>query len=253
MKCTLILFSPTGGTEKAARLLCEGLGTIEKVIDLADQGFTGAQVAAGEDTVAVIAMPSFGGRVPPTVPQRLGMVQGNGAPCVVVAVYGNRAYDDTLKEMELQAKASGFRVAAAVGAVAEHSIARQVAAGRPDAADAEKLREMGRQIAAKLAGPWQEAANIPGKAPQGPAKGMGMVPKAGSGCNSCGLCAQVCPTGAIDPKNIKTGDKAKCITCMRCVAKCPQGARGLPKVMAGAAGLGLKLMCATRKECELYL
>ena len=60
---------------------------------------------------------------------------GNGAKCTLVCVYGNRAYEDTLVEMENAAKECGFRVVAAIAAVAERSILPQYASNRPDAPD----------------------------------------------------------------------------------------------------------------------
>ena len=62
----------------------------------------------------------------------------------------NRAFEDTLVELEDVAKHAGFRVIAAVAAIAEHSIARQFAAGRPDAQDAAQLAEFAQQIQQKL-------------------------------------------------------------------------------------------------------
>ncbi len=67
-----------------------------------------------------------------------------------MCVYGNRAYDDTLKELNDIAVSCGFKVVAAVAAVAEHSICHQYATGRPDGDDAEKLRDFARQIAIKM-------------------------------------------------------------------------------------------------------
>ena len=254
MNCTLILFSPTGGTEKAARLLCSGLGTVNRVIDLADQKFAEAEVSAEEDTVAVVAIPAFEGRMPGPAADRLKQVKGNGAPCVLVGVYGNRAYDNLLKEMEAVVKADGFRVAAAVAAVAEHSIMHQYATARPDAVDEANLTEAGRKIAEKLSQPWEERdLAIPGTMPEGEAHSVGVVPKGTSACVSCGLCARECPTGAIDPANIKTADKKKCITCMRCVAKCPHNARKVPAPMVAVVAQALKKVCSVRKECEIYL
>ena len=46
------------------------------------------------------------------------MVNPHGAKCVVVAVFGNRAYDDALLEMQDVASETGFRVIAAVAGVA---------------------------------------------------------------------------------------------------------------------------------------
>ena len=79
-------------------------------------------------------------RPPALAAQRIARIHGGGARCVLVCVYGNRAYEDTLVEMEDLAKQSGFQVIAAVAAVAEHSIMHQYAAGRPDQQDQEELK-----------------------------------------------------------------------------------------------------------------
>ena len=81
--------------------------------------------------------------------QRLTMLTGQGARAILVCVYGNRAYEDTLVELEDAAKQAGFRVIAAVAAVAEHSIARQFATGRPDAQDKKVLAGFAGQIQAQ--------------------------------------------------------------------------------------------------------
>lgn len=62
-----------------------------------------------EEDVVVFAVPSFGGRVPSTAAERFSRIKGNGAACVLLCVYGNRAYDDTLAEVEDLAKDAVFR------------------------------------------------------------------------------------------------------------------------------------------------
>lgn len=145
-----IVFSPTGGTEKVSGLVTGVLDGNIVTVDLTDSGldFHGVSMAKGD--VAVISVPSYAGRVPAVAVERLGMVRGNGARAVLVCVYGGRAFEDTLIELEDVAKRAGFRVVAAVSAIAEHSVARQFAAGRPDAQDVAQLSEFAQRIRQKL-------------------------------------------------------------------------------------------------------
>lgn len=111
-----IVFSPTGGTEKASGYIANALEGETVAVDLTDSGLGFRTVAMTKEDVAVIAVPSYGGRVPAVAAERLGMMRGNGAQAVLVCVYGNRAYEDTLVELEDAAKGAGFRVIAAVSA-----------------------------------------------------------------------------------------------------------------------------------------
>ena len=193
-------------------------------------------------------MPYFGGRAPAVALQRLKKIAGNGAKCTLVCVYGNRAYEDTLVEMEDAAKESGFRVVAAVAAVAEHSIMPRYAAGRPDASDKKQLEQFAEQIAGKT----EAVVSIPGNRPYKKAGGAGLVPKAGKSCTKCGLCAESCPVQAIDPASF-TADAKKCISCMRCVKQCPEKARKVNGAMVSIAAMAMKKACSVRKENELFL
>ena len=253
MKLYDIVFSPTGGTKKVSALLGGALGSEATLVDLTDskQGFH--TVPLTREDVALISVPSYGGRVPAIATERLAMLKGEGARAILVCVYGNRAYEDTLAELEDTAKQAGFRVIAAVAAVAEHSIARQFAAGRPDAQDAKQLSDFARQIQAKLSAEDCSEPAIPGNRPYKKAGGAGMVPKPTKGCVKCGICAAECPVQAIDRENPQKVDGKACISCMRCVAVCPHSARKVNPFMLSAVGLALKKVCAERKNCELFL
>lgn len=253
MKLYDIVFSPTGGTQKAATALTGALDGEVTSVDLTDSKQNFHDVSLTREDVAIISVPSYGGRVPAVAVERLTMLNGQGARAVLVCVYGNRAYEDTLVELEDAAKQAGFRVIAAVAAVAEHSIARQFAAGRPDAQDTEQLSDFARQIQTKLsAGDVSEPA-IPGNRPYKKAGGAGMVPKPTKACTKCGVCAAECPVQAIDRENPKKVDEKACISCMRCISVCPHSARKVSPVMLSAASLMLKKVCSERKECELFL
>ena len=174
-------FSPTGGTRKAADLLAEPLFSETVPVDLTDSQADFSTVVLRAEDVAVIAVPSYGGRVPATAVQRLSAVRGNGARAVLVCVYGNRAYEDTLAELQDTAKQAGFRVVAAVAAVAEHSIVRQIAAGRPDDGDQRQLADFAKSIQAKLEKEDDSEPAIPGNRPYKKGGGCRRVPAAPHG------------------------------------------------------------------------
>lgn len=253
MRVVSIVFSPTGGTRRVAEILTKALGGAAEEIDLTKAGADYSAIELARDDTAVIAVPSFGGRVPAVAAERLGKIKGNGARCVLVCVYGNRAYEDTLAEMRDVAEKSGFRVIAAAAAIAEHSIARQYGAGRPDAEDEKELEGFARRIAEKIEKGCESAPAVPGSRPYKPLPAAKLVPQAGEKCVKCGLCARNCPVGAIDLKDPANVDGEKCIGCMRCVSICPKKARDIAPAMREAVANMLKEPCASRKENELFI
>lgn len=253
MKLYDIVFSPTGGTKKVSSLLTGALEGEVTHVDLTDSKLDFHTVPLTQEDVAVISVPSYGGRVPAVAVERLAMLNGQGTQAILVCVYGNRAYEDTLVELEDATKQAGFRVIAAVAAVAEHSIARQFAAGRPDAQDAKQLSDFAGQIQAKLSAGNCSEPSIPGNRPYKKAGSTGMVPKPTKECSKCGVCAAECPVQAIDKENPKKVDEKACISCMRCISVCPHAARKVNPVMLSAASLMLKKVCSERKSCELFL
>lgn len=247
-----ITFSPTGGTRRVSELLCAGIGTTDTATELCSWKDDIAYPDIAADDLVVISMPVFAGRVPMLAVERLKRVSAHGARCVIVAVYGNRAYDDALVEIQDIATAAGFRVMAAVTAIAEHSVCRQFAAGRPDASDAAQLGEFGAAILARaaLSAPIPEFT-LPGHRPYREYSPCA-VPEADARCQGCGACAAQCPTRAIAPGHPQTTDPALCISCMRCVQVCPVHARGIGQRLAMLAA-HLEPLCRERQENRLYL
>jgi ferredoxin len=45
--------------------------------------------------------------------------------------------------------------------------------------------------------------------------------RVGESCSACGICAEDCPTGTIDPARNHASDPAECTVCMKCVEGCP--------------------------------
>lgn len=248
-----IYFSPTGGTKRVSGILAEQLGNEVIEVDITTSKKEFHQVILEQDDIAVISVPSYGGRVPDVAVKRLLTLQGNGARAVIVCVYGNRAFEDTLVELKDTVQQIGFQVIAAVSAIAEHSIARQFAAGRPDKQDIQQLLKFAEEIRKKISSENIEEPEIPGNRPYKKAGGTGLVPKPSKECLKCGACAKECPVQAIDINHPKKVNGALCISCMRCISVCPSGARKLNPIALSAVGIALKKVCSERKECELFI
>ena len=142
-----ITFSPTGGTKRVADAVSKGIGTDIECIELCVPEAETSEICLSKDDFAVIAMPVYAGRVPALAIERLHHIKADNTPCAIIAVYGNRAYEDALVEMEDAVKEQGFVVKGAIAAIAEHSIFRHFGKGRPDAEDVMQLVDFGKRIA----------------------------------------------------------------------------------------------------------
>lgn len=123
--CTVV-FSPTGTSKKIAEAVARGItsgagakAAALKTIDLTHAAAQSAVLPAG--AVAVIAAPVYGGHVAPTAAKRLETLRGSGTPAVVIAVYGNRAFEKAAAELAALAARQGFVPVAAAAFVGEHS------------------------------------------------------------------------------------------------------------------------------------
>jgi ferredoxin len=249
-----ITFSPIEGTKRASDIFTKAFCSESIHIDLTKRKSDFSAYSFKKEDICIIAVPSYGGRVPDIAVTRLLRLKGNGARAILMVVYGNRAYDDTFAELQDTLTSSGFSCVAGVAAIAEHSIMRQFAAGRPDAQDEKELKDFAGKLRSKMeAGEASAPISFPGKRPYREYGGVPMKPKAGNACTLCGLCAEECPAGAIPAEHPSETDTSACISCMRCIAVCPQEARSVSKALLAAGSIKLKKACGVRKENELFL
>ena len=120
-----IYFSPTGGTKKVAELISSCFELPKDNIDISEHGRDYGHYRFKRGNLCVIAVPSFGGRVPEVALERISQMKGDRTPSILIAAYGNRDYDDTLLELKDVVERLGFSCIGAVAAVPTHTIMRQ--------------------------------------------------------------------------------------------------------------------------------
>ncbi len=245
-RLTVFYFSPTEGTKRAAQLLAAKLALAETAIidnTLPSQRKKAYEFTAEE--LVVIANPVYAGQLPPV--QGLWQnLRGHGTPCVIMACYGNRHYDDTLAQMQKMLEAQGFIVAGAVAPVIPHIFAPSLGAGRPDAQDAAVLQEFAAAVLQKIASGKLASVKLPGNPAPAPTQAAA-VPKTflPDKCAACGMRANRSPADAI-AADYSINEK-RCINCMRCARICPAGARTFAAEKIKAY---LESLCSTPRPLE---
>lgn len=232
----LVYFSPTGTTQKV-------LESIGKAFDVKESDHINMTLPRGipqvaqsfRDELVIIGAPVYGGRLPADAITRFNQVKGKNSFAVLVVVYGNREYEDSLLELKNLAMELGFTPVAAAAFIGEHSFATKdapIANGRPDKKDLQVAENFGRKIKEKLT-TLQSSDDlrefyISGRYPYhaNGAQPMTVAPVLKEDtCTMCGECVPVCPTEAISINEVLTTTIEKCIRCCACIKQCPVDAR----------------------------
>lgn len=253
-----LYFSPTGGTRKVVRAVAEGIGAADALeLDRTsfDARWTGAALREGD--FAVIGVPVYYGRVPRLMVEFFRYIEARSIPAALVAVYGNRDYEDALLELQNESVKHGFLPIAAGAFIGRHSYTDKMGTGRPDGSDLAKAAAFGRDVRAlaeRTADPRALTLTVKGGFPYHPAADLPFAPSTDrEKCTGCMLCEKNCPVKAIDPLDPCEIDGWRCLDCAKCIQSCPTGAKyiGVPPLLEKIAVM--EAMFAAPKQPELFL
>ncbi len=264
----LIFFSPTGTTKKNAEAIASGMGLNRVTQADLTQPLEPVPVfmeqSAPQADVVILGAPVYSGRVPELAEQRIRELPAySGTPAVVVAVYGNRHYDDSLLELGDLARERGLIPVAAAACIGEHSFATQenpIAMGRPDAADIQAAAEFGAGVSEMLKNTDSvenlKLLAVPGNRPfKDRGRRADIAPETQQDiCTRCGKCVGICPARALrlGSSGLET-DTEKCIICCACIKVCVANARVMkhPKILGASERLSSNY--GKRREPEFFL
>lgn len=259
----LVYFSPTNNTKKIVRSIANGTG-INSIneIDLTHLSKKSIEQIEIKDQLTIIGAPVYRGRISEDAAERLKNLKAKNSLAIVIAVYGNRGYDDALIELKDIVQKVGFEILSAAAFVGEHSFSgknKEIAHGRPDKDDINFAIDFGKQSYKKLMSSndftENKNLNIPGNFPykindKMPALAPVTIEE---NCTKCGKCVEVCPVDAVKLNYKIVTDNSICILCGACIKNCKNNAREFNdpalKKMIG----NLFVNCQKRKEPESFL
>ena len=249
-KVQLYYFSPTGGTKACADIFCKGLSQNVSNVNLGLR----EPVSEADGELMVFALPCYGGRVPAVAAEKIGTLKGCGKKAVTMVVYGTRAYDDALLELNNIATAADFQIVASAAVVAQHSMVTAVGKGRPDQEDTESITAFSGKVLEKLESGIESRISVPGNYPYKDALNLPVTPICLPACGLCGQCVSACPSAAmsIEDGEVKTNADS-CILCLACVSVCPKNARVVPAPLQETMNGKLAEFVSVRRENEFFL
>lgn len=225
---TAAYFSPTEGTKRAVELLVQHLTQNPQYLDLTRRKLRREKKIFSPQELLVAAAPVYRGQLPVLEDKLFSNLKGNHTPCVIMAAYGNRHYDDTLSQMQRILEERGFVCIGAIAPIIPHIYSDKLGVGRPNEQDEAIFKKFAVLIKKRIEEGEKQgfiSVKVPGN-PMPDKKEMKVLPQIfdKEKCTSCQVCVQKCPVYAISKDTLEV-DEDKCISCMRCALLCKKSAR----------------------------
>ena len=259
----IVCFSPTGTTKAVVRGVARGINLMSmQLINVTNPAARKICLQTSEKELLLVAVPVYMGRVPYIINEWLNSIRGHNTPTVCIVVYGNRAYESALLELKNIVLNCGCIPIACAAYIGEHSFSNSeipVAQGRPDEDDLKHAIVFGKKIRKKINSISQigqiSDIYVPGSYPYVGVTKLWDVDfiEVDEQCSQCGVCAEVCPAGAVDTQNSRIINFEKCITCCACIKNCPQNARTMKPGPVKDAAIRLNNLYKEQKKPEYFL
>ena len=153
-----IYYSPAGGTkimtEALARKIgaildeCSPLGVSVECYDMRREECGGIDFS--DETVAVIGMPVYVGKIPLPAAAAMRNIAGNGAMTLAIVSYGGRKYGNALFELKRLVEECGFKAIGAGAFMISYMARRGSSTGSTPAIDREALLEFSKASSEKI-------------------------------------------------------------------------------------------------------
>lgn len=241
-----VTFSPAGSTEAITDIIAERIAS-KLDVPCDKDNFTLPETRTEErhfssSELVLFSVPTYAGRIPNKIlPFVQTLFYGEKTPVVPIVTFGNRAFDESLKELRNELKAHGFYPIAAAALVSRHVFSKTLGKGRPDHRDMQLLDFFASDIADKILATDEVHDFLPPVLPRNaepvgpyytpldeegnPARFLKAVPQTDlTKCDHCGICAPVCPMGSVSAEHPEE-TTGICIKCQACILKCPRHAR----------------------------
>jgi ferredoxin len=269
----MVYFSATGNTAKIGRVLSErlrGLGAAVDEKDITSLRDRKESIDMEPYHAVVFGQPVHSLRAPRVVRDYMRTLKVNGKKSAMFFTYGGFRVHPCHESTRQILTEQGFVVVSSAEFLGAHTFnlgGWKAMVGRPDASDyqvAETYAErMYERFTGKDSGVLDELEKTDFSEEQLDSfellrfKVLEQLPtRYGEECSMCMLCAESCPTGAI---NAETGETQKpaCIACLRCINDCPEDVLKISDT-SGSWNIKLEMDQTTeeeisKKKSKIYL
>lgn len=224
MNLHAVYFSPTKTTKAVIDAISGGMEKEAIIHDITLVKNRQKSLSFNSDDLLILGLPVYAGRIPIMTDEFINDLRGNKTPVVLVAVYGNRHYDDCILEMKDILDKNGFIPIAAGAFIGEHSYNEKVANKRPDTIDITIAKQFGVNIKLMLNSKslnditLEVKGNFPYRDRPSPAP---VGPTVSDACIKCGKCVNSCPVSALRLEDEVEVDETTCTRCHACIRNCP--------------------------------